>query len=350
MEIHEGELLDKFIKELGYNNASVGKKIGVSANTVGNQCRDTPVSKLYKAALEKYVGIAEESFEKGELIRKHQGAGKVVSYSIYKEKAKVAKKPKESAYKQFLTDYFEAIVGEVKKAKKSIVVVDYLKTGFHVYHKGINGKNKKDHTQLFGNLYSDYLSVIENHVLSFKAKREIISYVRYYQCPIDVEKKNKEESKRRAIGLLYTPTIDHICSLKQKKAIEARLLLKPIRPYSYMIIDNRILITEYIRFTHSGNSKPDILIIEEIANEETNSMTSDLIDSLNSRLSEIKQDVHIEDSIDLTPQNIELYLTQMKAGLSHQLQKNNVKNRIKKEQKLKKTESKLKLVETYTEE
>lgn len=330
----EGALLCKFHQEMGYKTMKevvemIGRKktdtakghyetaSGILSNVVKNLYRDT-------------MGIDPKSFDLKELIPINQPPT-IVSYSVYK------KEDKNNGYKNFLNAYFDQIIAEIGKAEKEIIVVDYLKTEFHIPKKNSVELNHKH--MLYHDNYDRYLHAIESQIHKYPNMK----YRRYYQSPLSQSssRMSSEDSKRLGVDLIYRKTIEHFCILWEKKVkFEAYLLTCPIQPSSFMLIDGKVLLSEYLRYNKKGVSKPDILFIERKGADEL-STPNVLIESHKYRLENVLERADPNECLLLTRESLKRYYLQLQEDYTKILAGRDIKNREYTERKLKKTEDKL---------
>lgn len=200
----------------------------------------------------------------------------LISYEQLKNQGKI------SHYSEFLIKYFERLITEVKKAKKSIVVLDYVGDNPFPAQKA-----KKDDTEqnIFHKLYESFLDEVTKFVLRVQKKKGVDAYpayIRILQCPIGNAHPtlNFEDKRNVAMDLSYN---DMFCQLESltnsglNKYAEIYWVKNAFRPYSTMIIDDKMVITEQVKFNLRGEPMPDMLFFDHVVKGDKNSIAQTLL-------------------------------------------------------------------------
>lgn len=153
-------------------------------------------------------------------------------------------------YEKTLTKYFLSMEKYVRLARENIVVLDYL-----AHHRSFNAIKDPE----LARSYESYFKVIEGQVIE-----RGLFYTRIMQLPLgEIKALSRDELIYRCVELMFSETLEHIKRLYDSTCdFQLYILGTPLRPYSYMIIDNMYLLSEYERYDRSNVSLPDHLIVD----------------------------------------------------------------------------------------
>ncbi|WP_299547029.1 helix-turn-helix domain-containing protein [Seonamhaeicola sp.] len=185
-------------------------------------------------------------------------------------------------YQDFLELYFDRIIDEVKKAKEEIIVLDY--TGDNLFVTEKLTRSGSDFKSFHDN-YERYLEAISEFIYS-KKKENLAKpvYTRILQCPINKLDRgiNFNNHLDVVLDLSYNDMFAQFEQLYRddcKDYFNLYSIEKAFRPYSVMIIDRKIIITEYVRYNKSLEAVPDILFIDYKRSDSANDVAKVLIDT-----------------------------------------------------------------------
>ncbi len=199
----------------------------------------------------------------------------LISYTQLKSSEKI------THYSEFLQRYFDRLIEEVKKAKKSIVVLDYVGDNPYAAKKALKEDSDKN---IYHDLYEAFLNEITKFVQRVSSYKKIDSYpayVRILQCPLGKAYPTLDfEDKRNVVlDLSFNDMFKQLESLTKKglnKFAEIYWAKNAFRPYSAMIIDNKTIITEQVKFNLRGEPMPDMLFFD-YANSFSNNKVGDIL-------------------------------------------------------------------------
>lgn len=261
-KLHQGALISTFRKAKKVSTEELAKRTGIARQTIFAHINEHEVlPQKLKICYAFGLNIHISSFDRGVIVPLPNKVDnvKLLSYSLYQKQGR--------DYITFLKDYFSAITQEIKKAEKSIKVIDYLKTDLN--HQLNPVRSQAPHLAkkviVYRDRYSEYLSAIEEVLENAKSIGKPISYDRFYQSPLSLSetKIGLDSAIHESLDLIYASAIEHIVRLDQKQITASiSLLSKPIRPASFIIIDGKTILTEHIYYKRDGKSRLDMLYIE----------------------------------------------------------------------------------------
>jgi len=171
----------------------------------------------------------------------------------------VEKDDKSDFNKNFVKQYFDSIIKAIGKTKNSIIVLDYL-----AHNKPNVIQIEEDQQYHIEESYEEYFLELEKKLAESEYK---IKYQRILQLPVDISKSSFEDKveklAEKCAELIYFQTFEHIRRLQNYPHFELYLIEPAIRESSIMIIDEKIILSEYDRLNKNAESYPDILFIEE---------------------------------------------------------------------------------------
>lgn len=295
--MHHGENLRKFLAEEEFSVQGFSElAITPSRATINRDLTnfEIPLKKrlLYAHALNIHV----DSFDEGKMISLNKGLAEIISISLV---------PKRD-YHEYLKLYFQTIGKEIAKVQSSITIVDYIKNNF----QSANDYLLSEYSETYHGLYADYLQQIEKRLLLLKQNNQKIQYNRFYQTPLgDIRKEVFGGDKILCgVDMIYSETIKHFIRL-WKAGIEAKMFLLPkaVRPTSYMLIDDQMILSEYVKYDKDGFSRPDILFVDrKQSSTDTTSIPARLIETYQYEMS--ARNLPPESRIKLTPELMIDYL------------------------------------------
>ncbi|WP_350289580.1 hypothetical protein [uncultured Croceitalea sp.] len=178
-----------------------------------------------------------------------------------------------SGYNEFFTKYFEALIKEVKKAKESIIILDYVGDNYYVADKTTYNKNERSPYHINYELFLGEINTFLKNKAEASNSQEA-SFIRILQCPINRTKKviNFEDPLEEALDLAYNDMFEQFNFLTEKglrNQVKLYFVEKAFRPYSVMIIDGKTIMTEYVSYNKEGKCYPDILFVDHIHQESS---------------------------------------------------------------------------------
>jgi hypothetical protein len=161
-----------------------------------------------------------------------------------------------------LESYFEALTRFSKEAHRSILIVDYL-----AHHGSLKG-------DAVFKLYKRYFQEIEAVV-----REKGLTYTRIVQLPLSRIARNRNQKIIDGLSLMFVETFDHIERMLNSTAdFNLYFLDAAFRPYSFIIVDESAILTEYDRYTPQGTSVADHTIINRaVTNSPSTLQVSSLI-------------------------------------------------------------------------
>jgi len=166
--------------------------------------------------------------------------------------------------------YTDKLISEIKKAKSQITIVSYEANQHAVKNKGeaISEQALKDY-QTMNDIYAEYLFEVEKRIY------EGISYKRISQIYYD-KKRIRDKSIKRSNWINYSfdrmddamrEHVKHFIKLQSKNPelkCSFHVLNAPLVPFSFIIIDDKCIITELIRWNKNGIPYPFELFINRV--------------------------------------------------------------------------------------
>ncbi len=174
-----------------------------------------------------------------------------------------------------LERYFKELMRLVGKAKKEIVIYDYL----------VKDSNRAVRTEtVFQKKQEEYLATILNHC----KENEKLKYSRFLVLPKSYYNKSKENHLFQALSLLLYESYLHI--LDCYKYLNSRFSLcfcsQPPKPYSFGCIDDEFVIVELHKYKNNV-AYPDKILIFDKKIEPDNEILSKMISYELSKVSEM---------------------------------------------------------------
>ncbi|MGX1927993.1 hypothetical protein [Flagellimonas sp. 2504JD4-2] len=171
-------------------------------------------------------------------------------------------------YSEFLVKYFERLKKEISKAEESIVVLDYVGDNPYTARKALLGNHNRSEFYI---QYESFLREITRFVKRVAAKKEesYPAYIRILQCPIGKSYPTLDfEDKRNVVmDLSYNDMFQQLETLTSEGLndfAEIYWIENAFRPYSSMIIDNKTVITEQVKYNLRGEPLPDMLFFDYV--------------------------------------------------------------------------------------
>lgn len=273
-------------EEHNINYDEFTKATGISLSRLYNYFKRDPLdSKAFKphevAMLCGLLPITPDFFGRDNSIykfKKQQSFNSLTSYGYLKESEN------SISYLNFLDRYYDNIISEIKKAKKSIVILDYVGDNLFVSKK-LQGDFKNFHTK-----YESFLDSISNFIYKKKSEFEKEGkqpepvFHRILQNPINKNSLNIEfeDDIDTVLDLSYNDMFKQFDKLYAKDCRDYFKLSwakNAIRPYSLMIIDEKIIITEYVVYNKDLEPIPDILFIDHKTDDTSADIANVLIKS-----------------------------------------------------------------------
>ncbi|MEM6966784.1 MAG: hypothetical protein AAF573_18615 [Bacteroidota bacterium] len=165
------------------------------------------------------------------------------------------------AEEEFIEKYFDAIITTLKKAEKKILINDFL----------INTSN-----MLSGKLKKKFFKGYENYYRALEAQTKNLKYQRVISLPIELSKttlgteNNRIKLLEKLISILFKSTFKHIITSFENAQFELYALPIPKRNFSFLLIDDQYVLSEYYRIRREGLAVPDMLFIEKVDKERKN--------------------------------------------------------------------------------
>lgn len=146
-----------------------------------------------------------------------------------------------------LADYFNTVVPYVDKAQTEIYVLDYLPP-HNALHNLMQLQEFEESARRMAEKYRRYFETLEERL------DQGISYTRVLQLPY-VEKykrlKGRKAVIQRAVDLVFRETLEHFeriwSSESRNSNFKLYILSVPVVPFSYMLIDEKYILAEYMR-------------------------------------------------------------------------------------------------------
>ncbi|MEM1055992.1 MAG: hypothetical protein AAGI52_10735 [Bacteroidota bacterium] len=170
--------------------------------------------------------------------------------------------------------YIDSLISYVEKANRSIVVVEYLPRK-NILQKYSEIGDKKL-TYDLARQYSRYFRSLERAI----CEKEI-TYTRIWQLSITDRAMNSEplsadESLIRSAHLSYRRTLEHVRDVfdctpelnSGEKLFQLYVASEAIVSYSFMIIDDEYIVSEYPRHDRNAYSIPDALYVDHSSSKE----------------------------------------------------------------------------------
>ncbi len=307
--LKHSDILKNFLEEQNISVTEVAKILGYTRPSIYdkflNKSRFTD-DQIY--VLNRVLGISTKLFGKlynevtPRFIEKEAASGQFLSYNVARVKG--------VTYSDFLRSYFEPLITELKTAQESITVVDSVTENWHIGAK-INaetGDVKSYNT--FKELYKEYLEELEKALVRCLAHKKLSGhkkpiYRRIFQLPLRPCVFKPSDHHSGALNWIYVETVNHINRLyakfekPQKKQmsdldelldsfqlletenIEFYVMPQPMRQYSFMIIDNQTIVTEYLKINKFGEQYPDIVYIQNADKKDPSDMVYQMLQSYN---------------------------------------------------------------------
>lgn len=307
--LKHSDILKNYIDEKNISVTQIAKLLGYTRPSIYDKflSKDEFTNdQIY--VLHTVLGISTKLFGKTyndvapDFIEKEGKQSQFMSYNVSRKKG--------TTYSSFLRSYFEPIIMELKNAQESIVVVDSLTENWHIGSK-INAETGDDQSYVtFQELYKEYLEELEKAIircLDFKKKsgHKKPVYRRVLQLPLKPCVFKPSDYDSGALNWVYVETISHINRLYKKYEksskskiskvdavlekfhllendhIEFYVLPQPMRQYSFMIIDDRTIITEYLKINKQGEHYPDIIFIQDADKNDPSDIIYQMLQSYN---------------------------------------------------------------------
>ena len=184
-----------------------------------------------------------------------------------------------AAYQRFVEHYFESLASFVKEARESIDVMAFLS------YKRFPYRMKADEARLkiYAKVRRDYFLEVEEHL----AQHPEIIYRRIMQIDVDdkMGRVSQWEHVARAIRIMNPETFRH--TLACYRAFQDRpghfqlyLAVNFVRPFTYIIVDKKAILTEYDRYEINGESRPDLRFINRSRAQTENEQRLDEVHKL----------------------------------------------------------------------
>lgn len=154
--------------------------------------------------------------------------------------------------KSLIEEYPKALKEYISKAKEKIWIYDYF----------IPEASK---ARLFKKAHEEYYGAIERQLLE-NPKLKYHRLLAFTHEPNKVEIKNSIDVIRKVIRQCSDIAFKHIvkCFTNFDNRFTLSFAYIPFRLYSYAIIDEEYIISEFLRYTNKSLPKPDILFINKI--------------------------------------------------------------------------------------
>ena len=289
--MHQGENLRKFlsIREIKIKHFA-DLEVTPSRATISRDLEEPKIELKYRLLYAYVLNIHVDSFTEGKMISLTKGLAEVISTSLVKDRN----------YHKYLKLYFKTIENEIKKVNSSITIVDYMKNNF----QSANGYLRSEYAKTYHPLYSSYLEQIEDRLLFLKSHNQKIKYHRFYQVPVREIRGDVFGGDKILCGIdmIFSGTIKHFIRLWDAK-VDAKmyLLRNAIRPTSYLMIDDKVILSEYIKYDEDGFSRPDILFVDrKQSGSDTTSIPARLIQTYQYEMS--AKNLPPESRLTLTPE------------------------------------------------
>ena len=161
----------------------------------------------------------------------------------------------EQGFNGFIDQYYSQIISCIQEAAQYIIAYNYLGKVRGVPFSGLPQKTK------------DYYSAIETQTL--ESTLPDFTYTLILALPIQEKSKIPESFKdttKRAIRHMFSETFHHVVRLFKdfEKKFAFYAIPSPTRLYSYQLIDERYVITEYDKHDRSGVPSNNLLFINRV--------------------------------------------------------------------------------------
>ena len=261
--MNHGEVLRQKLKEKGIKQSWLAKEMGISKGTLnsilktaskgGKENERSAIPKYYLCLICSLTGLSPEDLGYSSTYFKSKYSSNSTQEFIGYNSALSNKQN----YNSFFDSYFRIMRKYIlEEVTESIYLLDYVAREIGVDFKGNKDYYHKENSRYFNDL--------EQKLSAMAAKNEEFKYTRIAQLPLECSVETFEQGVQKLIEILSLESFQHIwknfCS-NYKAFFSLYLLIKPIRLFSWWIVDEKKILSEYSFYDIRNIPIPNLLFM-----------------------------------------------------------------------------------------
>ncbi len=161
-------------------------------------------------------------------------------------------KEEDKDYKPFVINFFNVVNTYLLNVEKRLYISDYFVK--------VRGIEQKDGSDYFHARDQEYFLNQEKRLEETR-----FTYKRIAQIPLESDIHTFEAATEFVLEEMFPDTFGHICRCikKHPDLFEFYILMKPYRLNTFYMVDDKVVLTEYLRFDRSGTPIPDTLFVNK---------------------------------------------------------------------------------------
>jgi hypothetical protein len=154
------------------------------------------------------------------------------------------------AYRPYMENFFRTVNKHLLLTKNTLRISDYIGK--------FAGIRQNEHIDYYTREATAYFHKIETRLAATQ-----FTYSRIFQLPLGSKIDDARSAKQYVVETLLPSTFAHLCRCLYHHENQCAFYIvpRPFRMYSYYLIDESTIITEYNRFDKDGVPVPDLLFV-----------------------------------------------------------------------------------------